>query len=157
MLHLAFAAGLRVSELVGLQLNDLELRPPATIHVQGKGRRERVLPLWKETVTALRDRLAVRTPQSASELFLNARGQNITRAGFEYILAKHVNIAAVHQTQCVRSVSHPTYCAIPARCIHSRQRTMSARSHSGSDTRHFKARRSTCALTRQKSWKPCPP
>ena len=97
MLHLAFAAGLRVSELVGLQLKDLELRPPATVHVQGKGRRERILPLWKETVTALRAWLAVRTSQSASELFLNARGQSITRAGFEYILAKHVTSAATHQ------------------------------------------------------------
>jgi integrase/recombinase XerD len=94
MLHLTFAAGLRVSELVGLRRDDLELRHPATIRVQGKGRRERVLPLWKETVTVLRAWLAVRRPESAPELFLNARGQSISRAGFEYILAKHVTSVA---------------------------------------------------------------
>lgn len=97
MLHLAFAAGLRVSELVGLRIEDLELRPPVTIHVQGKGRRERVLPLWKETVTALRAWLAIRESVPAPELFLNARGQSVSRAGFEYILAKHVASAAEHE------------------------------------------------------------
>ena len=55
MLHLAFAGGLRVSELVGLCLADLVLHPQPTVHVMGKGRRERVLLLWRETATALRD------------------------------------------------------------------------------------------------------
>ena len=54
MLHVAFAAGLRVSELVGLRLEDVILRPDASILVRGKGRRERILPLWKETATVLR-------------------------------------------------------------------------------------------------------
>jgi site-specific recombinase XerD len=47
MLHLAFAVGLRVSELVGLRLQDVTLQPDASILVRGKGRRERALPLWK--------------------------------------------------------------------------------------------------------------
>src|SRR5262249_38079976 len=47
MLHLTFAAGLRVSELVSLRLEDLTLHPQASILVHGKGRRERCLPLWK--------------------------------------------------------------------------------------------------------------
>ena len=59
MLHLCFAAGLRVSELVGLNLSQLELQPQQTIHVIGKGRRERVLPLWKETATVLRAWLVI--------------------------------------------------------------------------------------------------
>ena len=64
MLHLAFSAGLRVSELVGLRLDQLDLRNPCSIHVIGKGRRERVLPLWKETVTALQG-LALRSRAKA--------------------------------------------------------------------------------------------
>src|SRR5258707_130048 len=60
MLHLAFAAGLRVSELVGLGVDQFDVRPPASIHIMGKGRRERILPLWKETTVALRAWLAVR-------------------------------------------------------------------------------------------------
>lgn len=97
MIYLAFAAGLRVSELVGLRLQDLVLPPHPTIHVMGKGRRERVLPLWKETVTALRGWLAVRGESPAPELFLNARGAALTRSGFEYLLAKHVRAATVKQ------------------------------------------------------------
>jgi integrase/recombinase XerD len=62
--------------------------------VQGKGRRERCLPLWKVTATAVRAWLAVRGIGLAPELFLNARGQPLTRSGFEYILDKHVQMAA---------------------------------------------------------------
>lgn len=97
MLHLAFAAGLRVSELVQLRLDQLELSPQAAVHVYGKGRRERVLPLWKQTATAIRAWLAVREQASDPEVFLNARGGAMTRAGFEYILDKHAKAAAVLQ------------------------------------------------------------
>jgi site-specific recombinase XerD len=94
MLHLTFAAGLRVSELVGLRLDQIDRQGVSTVHVIGKGRRERVLPLWKETAAAVKAWLTVRPPSSAPELFLNARGQAMTRSGFEYILAKHVATAA---------------------------------------------------------------
>jgi site-specific recombinase XerD len=60
----------------------------------GKGRRERILPLWKETAAAVRAWLKVRPASAAPELFLNARGQAMTRDGFEYILAKHVATAS---------------------------------------------------------------
>ena len=93
MLHFAFAAGLRVSELVGLQLDQLDRQTMSTVHVIGKGRRERVLPLWKETSAAVKAWLKVRPSNSACELFLNARAQAMTRSGFEYILAKHVATA----------------------------------------------------------------
>jgi len=93
MLHLCFAAALRVSELVGLRLNDVTLQPQASVLIHGKGRRQRCLPLWKETTVALRAWLALRPTASAPELFLNARGQAMTRAGFEYILHKHVRVA----------------------------------------------------------------
>ena len=94
MLHLCFAAALRVSELVGLHLTDVTLQPQASVLVHGKGRRQRCLPLWKETTVALRSWLAVRATASSPELFLNARGEAMTRAGFEYILDKHVKTAA---------------------------------------------------------------
>ena len=97
MLHLAFAAGLRVSELIQLRLDQLELSPQAAIHVYGKGRRERVLPLWKQTAAAIRAWLAVRGQATDPEVFLNAHGGAMTRAGFEYILAKHAKTAAARQ------------------------------------------------------------
>lgn len=96
MLHLCFAAGLRVSELTGLRLEDLSLHPHASILVHGKGRRQRCLPLWKQTTTALRAWLAARGTIAVAEIFLNARHQPMTRAGFEYILDKHARTAAEH-------------------------------------------------------------
>jgi site-specific recombinase XerD len=93
MLHLCFAAGLRVSELTGLRLEDLTLQPQPCILVHGKGRKERCLPLWKQTTTALRAWLAVRGPVLVPELFVNARREPISRAGFEYILEKHLQVA----------------------------------------------------------------
>jgi site-specific recombinase XerD len=94
MLHLCFAAALRVSELVGLPLTAVELDPTPLVRVRGKGRRERALPLWKQTVRDLRAWLSVRGHALAPELFLNARGAPITRFGFEYILRKHARAAA---------------------------------------------------------------
>jgi site-specific recombinase XerD len=94
MLHLCFAAGLRVSELIGLQLADLKLQPSASILIHGKGRKERCLPLWKQTATALHAWLAVRGTVPFPYLFVNARGEAMTRSGFEYILSKHAKAAA---------------------------------------------------------------
>lgn len=96
MLHLAFSAGLRVSELVTLRLDQLDQQTLATIRILGKGRRERVLPLWKETAAAIKKWLAVRR-DGDPELFHNAAGHAMTRSGFEYILTKHVATAARKQ------------------------------------------------------------
>jgi len=95
MLHLAVATGIRVSELVGLQLDDLVLQPQPTLTIHGKGRRERRLPLWRETATALKRWLRVRPTGASLHLFLNNRGDALTRSGFAYLLAKYVEIAAV--------------------------------------------------------------
>jgi len=96
MLHLCFSAGLRVSELVSLPLAAVDLQVSPSIRVLGKGRRERCLPLWKQVATDIRAWLAVRGEALAPELFLNARGQPMTRSGFEYILRKHVRTASGH-------------------------------------------------------------
>jgi integrase/recombinase XerD len=93
MLHVCYAAGLRVSELTGIRLDDLTLQPQAALLVHGKGRRERCLPLWNTTTAALRSWLAVRGPAQVPELFVNARGAPFTRSGIEYILRKHAKTA----------------------------------------------------------------
>lgn len=94
MLSLCYAAGLRVSELIGLCRADLKLQPEVSVSIHGKGRKQRVLPLWKQTATALRGWLAVRGEAAVPELFINGRGEPLTRSGFEYILHKHVAQAA---------------------------------------------------------------
>ena len=94
MLCLTYNAGLRVSELVGLALDDLRMPALDEVHVIGKGRRERVLPLWKETRRALRDWLAVRPDSTDQHLFLNAMGTGMTRRGFAKRLVLHAHTAA---------------------------------------------------------------
>ena len=68
MLHLCYAGALRVSELIGVRLNDLQFQPQASILIHGKGRRERCLPLWKTTTAALQAWLAVRGTAAVPEL-----------------------------------------------------------------------------------------
>ena len=94
MLCLTYNAGLRLSELVGLALDDLKMPTLDEMHVIGKGRRHRILPLWKETRRVLRDWLAIRPDSVDRHLFLNAMGSGMTRRGFAKRLALHAQTAA---------------------------------------------------------------
>ena len=94
LLHLCYAGALRVSELIGVTLDDLTWQPQPSVLIHGKGRRERCLPLWKTTAAAVRAWLAVRGAARGRALFVNARHEVLTRAGVKYILRKHVQIAS---------------------------------------------------------------
>jgi integrase/recombinase XerD len=94
MLHVCFAAGLRVAELLTLPLTALTWQPTPTIHIQGKGRRHRALPLWQQTAEDVRAWLAVRGAVAVPELFVSAQGRAMTRMGFTYLLRKYVQRAA---------------------------------------------------------------
>ena len=94
MLCLTYNAGLRVSELVGLALDDLKMPALDEVHIIGKGRRQRILPLWKETRGVLRDWLAIRPNSADRHLFLNAMGTGMTRRGFAKRLVVHAQAAA---------------------------------------------------------------
>lgn len=93
MLDVCFVAGLRVSELVGLRVDDVTFEPQPSVRVLGKGRRERELPVWKRTGANLRAWLAIRGEAAVPELFLNARSGAMTRTGFEYVLKSRVSAA----------------------------------------------------------------
>jgi len=93
MIHLCFAAGLRVTELVTLPVTAVTLHAVPAVRVLGKGRKERCLPLWKQVADNVRSWMKVRGEVTADQLFVNARGGPMTRAGFEYVLEKHVSDA----------------------------------------------------------------
>lgn len=95
MIQLMLTTGLRVSELLNLGLSNVTFQPSATIRIQGKGRKERILPLGNTSLKTLRQWLAVRGNPPAPELFVNAQGEPMSRWGFAYILKKHVQQAAV--------------------------------------------------------------
>jgi len=87
ILETLYAGGLRISELVGLELGDLTLRD-GTVRVLGKGRKERIVPVGRTARAALTDYLARGRPalervarRSGEAVFLNARGGRLTRQG----------------------------------------------------------------------------
>lgn len=95
LLTLMFNTGARVHEIVSLKTTDLRLAAPPTVRFFGKGRRERLCPLWPETARLLKQylddaALELRDPQP---LFRNHRGAPLTRFGVRLILQRHVRQA----------------------------------------------------------------
>jgi site-specific recombinase XerD len=94
LIHLAVTSGVRVSELVNMRLDDITFRGNyMDVRIRGKGRKDRVLTVWKAVGDGVRAWLAVRGDVSAPELFVNVRGEALTRAGATYILDKYVTKA----------------------------------------------------------------
>ncbi len=92
LVEVAYAAGLRASELVGLPLAELFL-DDALLRVIGKGRKERWVPLGEPAVAALssyleEERPVLARPDSPPSVFLNFRGGGLSRVGWWKILQK---------------------------------------------------------------------
>ena len=75
-------------------MDDIELTRPPTIRLRGKGKRERLCPLWPQTVDALRRLEELKRSDDDGHLFRNARGGPLSRDGAAYILGKHALSAA---------------------------------------------------------------
>jgi site-specific recombinase XerD len=86
-----FNTGARVQEIVALRVADLRLEVPPHFRLFGKGRKERICPLWPQTAELLRALLAEcgSQPRADQPLFVNHRGGPLTRFGVRYILAKY--------------------------------------------------------------------
>ena len=89
-----YNTGARVSEALAVRMGDLNLDPPAQVRLHGKGGKDRICPIWSETVSALQRLPAVRQAQPGDSIFLNLRGKLLTRDGVAYILNKHVSKVA---------------------------------------------------------------
>lgn len=94
LLLLTYACGLRSSEALALSLSDLALGPKPAVHIMGKGRRARVLPLAPNTVRIMRAWLAIRPAGGSDHVFLNRHGFPLTRDAFAIRLRKYVRAAA---------------------------------------------------------------
>jgi site-specific recombinase XerD len=96
LLTFLYNTGTRVSELTALDVSDLRLESPAQVRVFGKGRKQRWCPLWTETTTILSVYLQQRgiSGEPSVPLFVNVRGQRITRHGINVIIQRHVATAA---------------------------------------------------------------
>ena len=93
LLVVAVQTGLRVSELVGLNNEDVVLGHGAHVRCRGKGRKERCTPLRKEVTKALMAWMGEHPNQPQSPLFPNARGARLSRDGVRYLLLKHLESA----------------------------------------------------------------
>ena len=91
LLATMFNTGARVQEIVALGVADLRLDTPAQVRLYGKGRKERICPLWPQTANLLRALLAERGRelQSDEPVFRNHRGTRLTRFGVRYLLQKY--------------------------------------------------------------------
>ena len=98
ILELFYASGIRLSELVALDLEDVDL-PGRMVRVMGKGRKERIVPFNTTTEKSLRrwyrDRIALvgtadRRPKTGDPLFVNARGGRLTGRSVQRLVARYV-------------------------------------------------------------------
>jgi integrase/recombinase XerD len=96
LLLFLYNCGARVSEAAGLRWDDLQLAAPRQVRLRGKGRKERVLPLWPETANALHRLRGMSRSDGGQCVFVNRNGQPLTRDGIAYILTKYAT-AAAHQ------------------------------------------------------------
>lgn len=94
LLLFLYNSGARVSEAIGVRWDDLQLIAPRQVRLRGKGKKERILPLWKETADALH-RLRGMSPATDQQyVYLNHHAQPLTRDGVAYILSKHADAVA---------------------------------------------------------------
>ena len=91
-----YHTGARISEALRLRQQDIGWGPPTTACLQGKGRKQRVLPLLKPIAQELKAALAQSSHQPAALVFQNRFGQPLTRWGVEKRLRRTVQQAALH-------------------------------------------------------------
>lgn len=96
LLTLMFNTGARVQEIVDLRTVDLHLSTPFSVTIFGKGRKERICPLWTNTTRILRKYVEERglDLRQPATLFTNHLGTTLTRFGVRYILTKYIQKAA---------------------------------------------------------------
>jgi site-specific recombinase XerD len=96
LLLLMYNTGARVQEIVDLTIDDLRLDAAAQVKLTCKGKKQRICPLWEETIEAIKLYLDIRNTNGNTEirLFLNSRCVPITRFGIRYIIRKYTKKAS---------------------------------------------------------------
>ena len=110
MLELLYASGMRVSELVSLDTDDVDV-DELSVRCFGKGGKERVIPIhWRAANTVAEymeeTRPVLESERSGRALFLNRRGDRLTRQGFWLILKGHAKRAGITAKITPHSLRH---------------------------------------------------
>lgn len=95
LLRMLYNTGTRAQEIVDLNIGQLRFSRPYYVRIHGKGQRERTCPLWPETVRAIKAYIDERHVQVSDNapLFLNTRGERLSRFGLRYVIARRVAAA----------------------------------------------------------------
>ena len=110
MMELMYGTGVRVSELLSLQVEDINLTA-GFLRCFGKGRKERIIPVnqtaidWVQRYLARSRNLLVKA-NSEKNLFLNSRGSRLSRQGFFKILVGYVQSADIHKDVTPHTLRH---------------------------------------------------
>lgn len=110
LVETAYGSGLRVSELLGLRTADVSL-DEGFLRVTGKRGKDRVVPMGREAVAAVRNYLMSARPHYARGrvspyLFLNIRGNRLSRAGFQKLLRRIVHSAGIERRVTAHTFRH---------------------------------------------------
>jgi len=103
LLEMLYSTGCRVSEIVGMNVTDLDVKR-RTVMVRGKGRKDRLVFIGKQAAVALAEYLPHRAerydrtdPRAETALFLNTRGRRLTRQGVSHMIEKRLYEAGVQK------------------------------------------------------------
>jgi integrase/recombinase XerD len=111
MLELLYASGMRISELVALNLGDVNTEGDYFVRCFGKGHKERIIPLYEQVAMAVKKYTEETRPELAhnkkeTALFLNARGERLTRQGFWQKLKEYVRAAGLNSKVSPHTLRH---------------------------------------------------
>jgi integrase/recombinase XerD len=109
LLALMFNTGARVQEVLDLCVRDVRFDPPQQVRLTGKGNKVRVCPIWPRTAELLRELAQCRGAAGDapdSSLFVNQRGDPLSRFGVRYLLRKYAKLSGVTTAQS-NAVPHP--------------------------------------------------
>lgn len=110
LLEVMYACGLRASEVIGLEVTDVDL-DEGLLRARGKGSKERVVPVGRAAVGALRAYLAHGRPELVKltperALFVNFRGQALTRQGLYKIVRRHAATIGLAERMSPHTLRH---------------------------------------------------
>ncbi|WP_419948694.1 site-specific tyrosine recombinase XerD [Candidatus Palauibacter sp.] len=110
ILELLYGCGLRVSELIGLRVRDVDL-DEGLVRVRGKGSKERLVPVGSAALSAVRRYLRESRPEierghGEGRMFLNLRGRPLSRMGVWKILRRHVERAGIEKRVTPHTLRH---------------------------------------------------
>lgn len=104
ILETFYSTGMRISELVGMDIEDMDFIS-GVVKVRGKGKKERIAPIGKPAISAIRAYLGKRRIDMPA-VFLNKNGKRITDRGVRGIVAKYIRIASIKKGVSPHTLRH---------------------------------------------------